>query len=340
VLGRALQALSIVERPGGCIVHPGERADQPARRSLALFTETGDEHRALISRVLTSVDAVGGVDVDATLDWLEHAVPDLERRGDEWSAALALFVAMEIHAQQRSIDAALSLAEEVVERFRRMGDRWGTSSAMSHLGQGLRAAGRYAEAQQVLERGLADARQSVMQNTVAGILLELATLALAIGDLDAVERYVAEAAPLSAELGNRMFHGYADLTLATSSYFRGDVESAVELAMNARAELAQEDVGVGVARADALLACCALRQGRVVAARSRAEAAGTAARRFSYAGLQARALEVLAAVTAAEGNARAAAELLSSAAEMRSARQRPADVVESADVERTRHALG
>jgi tetratricopeptide (TPR) repeat protein len=335
-----LQALSIVERPGGCIVHPSARADESARGSLALFTAAGDEHRALISRVLASVQAVGGVDVDATLDWLVQAVTDLQELGDEWTAALALFVAMEIHAQQRSIDDALLLAEEAVERFRRMGDRWGTSSVQLHLGQGLRAAGRYPHAQQVLQRGLSDARQSVMQNTVAGILLELATLALSSGDLDAAARYVAEASPLSVELGNRMFHGYADLTRATACYLRGDVDTATELASAAHAELAQEGVGVGVARADALLASCALRQGRVVAAREYAQAAATAAHRLSNAGLRARAQEVLAAVTAAQGDASLAAELLNSAAATRTASQRPADVVEAADVRRTRHAIG
>jgi predicted ATPase/DNA-binding SARP family transcriptional activator len=339
VLGRALQALSVVERPGGCIVHPSTRADEPARRSLALFEGVGDEHRALISRVLTSVEAVGGVDVDATLDWLALATTELEKRGDEWTAALALFVAMEIHAQQRSIDVALPLAEDVVERFRRMGDRWGTSAVLSHLGQGLRATGRYDEAQQVLERGLVDARHSGMQNTYVGILLELAMLALATGDLDRLEAFVDEALPLSEKLGNRMFHSYARLTRASASYVRGDIQTAADLAQLAQAELTQEDVPVGVARADTLLAMCALRIGRLAAARTHADAALATARGLSNAGLEARALETVAAVTAAEGDTPRAAELLCAAAQLRARRHRPADSVEAADVEQTRHAI-
>ncbi|MCU1677502.1 MAG: Multi-domain regulatory protein [Frankiales bacterium] len=339
VLGRALQALSIVERPGGCIVHPSARADGPARRSLPLFDSVGDEHRALISRVLTSVEAVGGVDVDATLDWLAHATVELEKLGDEWTAALALFVTMEIHAHQRSIEVALPLAEEGVERFRRIGDRWGMSAVSLHLGAALRASGRYAEAQPVLERALADARHAGMQNTVAGTLLEMAVLALATGDVSALERYVDEALPMSDELGNRMFHGYGQLTRAFAAYLGDDLGLAARLAQQGRDELTQEGVLVGAARADGLLAMCAVRQGQVPAARTHVDAALTAARGMSNAAVEARTLEVLAAVTAAEGDMPRAAELLSSAARIRAERERPADMVETADVERTRHAI-
>ncbi|HXV94134.1 MAG TPA: BTAD domain-containing putative transcriptional regulator, partial [Pseudonocardia sp.] len=66
---RAMQAVSLVERPRACIVHPSAQCAAAARDSLRVFDETGDRHRAAFSRLLLAIEGVGGVgsapDVDA-----------------------------------------------------------------------------------------------------------------------------------------------------------------------------------------------------------------------------------------------------------------------------------
>src|SRR4029079_12290205 len=59
---RALQAISIVERPRACLVHPSPRCAETATASLDLFTELNDEHRAALSRVLLAVELLDGSD--------------------------------------------------------------------------------------------------------------------------------------------------------------------------------------------------------------------------------------------------------------------------------------
>jgi hypothetical protein len=54
---RALQALSVVARPGACIVHPDSRCAAAARESLELFTAAGDTPAAAYSTTLLVVDS-------------------------------------------------------------------------------------------------------------------------------------------------------------------------------------------------------------------------------------------------------------------------------------------
>ncbi|MDX6298956.1 MAG: hypothetical protein QOF53_170, partial [Nocardioidaceae bacterium] len=54
----ALQAVSLVERPRGCLVHPSPRCAETAAESLALFDELGDAWHAALSRVLLAVEGV------------------------------------------------------------------------------------------------------------------------------------------------------------------------------------------------------------------------------------------------------------------------------------------
>ena len=58
----ALQAVSLVERPRGCLVHPSPRCAETAAESLALFEELGDAWHAALSRVLLAVEGVTGAE--------------------------------------------------------------------------------------------------------------------------------------------------------------------------------------------------------------------------------------------------------------------------------------
>src|SRR4051812_20730532 len=52
---RALQAVSIVERPRGCLVHPHPRCAETAEESLSIFTTLDDPWHAALSKVLVAV---------------------------------------------------------------------------------------------------------------------------------------------------------------------------------------------------------------------------------------------------------------------------------------------
>ena len=58
----ALQAVSLVERPRACLVHPSPRCAETAAESLELFERLGDPSRAALSRVLLAVQGVTGAD--------------------------------------------------------------------------------------------------------------------------------------------------------------------------------------------------------------------------------------------------------------------------------------
>ena len=56
---RAMQAVSLVERPRACIVHPSEQCAAAALNSLEIFESVGDRPRAAFSRLLLAVEGVG-----------------------------------------------------------------------------------------------------------------------------------------------------------------------------------------------------------------------------------------------------------------------------------------
>jgi predicted ATPase len=92
---RALQAMSLVERPRACLVHPSEQCAAAASESLQIFEAVGDRHRAAFSKVLLSVEGVRGVasaDAPVLLDAADREFAGL---GDDWGQAVAAFVRME-----------------------------------------------------------------------------------------------------------------------------------------------------------------------------------------------------------------------------------------------------
>ena len=57
---RALQAVSLVERPRACIVHPSAQCAAAAQESLDIFELIGDRRRAAFSELLLAVEGVSG----------------------------------------------------------------------------------------------------------------------------------------------------------------------------------------------------------------------------------------------------------------------------------------
>ena len=59
---RAMQAVSLVERPRACIVHPSAQCAAAARESLHAFELVGDRRRAAFSELLLAVEGISGGD--------------------------------------------------------------------------------------------------------------------------------------------------------------------------------------------------------------------------------------------------------------------------------------
>ena len=116
---RAMQAVSLVERPRACIVHPSAQCAAAAQESLDIFRLVGDRHRAAFSELLLGVEGIAGGDhPDADLA-LQHADAEFAALGDDWGQAVAAFVRMEkltYHADLASVRAAAADAVFAVPR--------------------------------------------------------------------------------------------------------------------------------------------------------------------------------------------------------------------------------
>jgi ATP/maltotriose-dependent transcriptional regulator MalT len=137
--------------------------------------------------------------------------------------------------------------------------------------------------------------------------------------------------PLAEEIGNELFRALGTHVRATTAYLRGDIPTATRLAEEALDALRADGVPAA-ALSMAMLAMCAVHDGRMRAAASYAEEALTTAVAAHNAGLEARAREALAAVRVTQGDTAAAAQLLREAVVLRAERTRPTEAVEAADV--------
>ena len=120
---RAMQAVSLVERPRACIVHPSAQCAAAARESLNVFRLVGDRGRAAFSELLLAVEGISGGDHPDADAALQHADSEFAALGDDWGRAVAAFVRMEkltYHADLASVRAA---AADATARFRAL-QRW------------------------------------------------------------------------------------------------------------------------------------------------------------------------------------------------------------------------
>lgn len=322
--GRALQAQSIVLRPGGCIVHPDDHAHELALASHDLLASVGDERRALLSAVMCDVQAVGGVGTTAALERLAAAARRFSAWGDAWGAAMADFVAMEIHVQQGDIDDAVLVGERARGRFEQVTDAWGTSSVALHLAHGLRLAGRIDHATALLEVARDEAEGAGIRNTLCGIQVDLARIGLHRGDAAATRRAVDRVRSLAEDLGNRMLVGMAEVVEATLQLERDRGDQARRLLRAAIARFEAEGVPGGLAEALSLCARDEVDRGDLGAAERHARRSLDLSRSMHDRGLEAQALETLALAAASRGACTDAATALGRAASVRREGGRPA----------------
>jgi predicted ATPase/DNA-binding SARP family transcriptional activator len=329
---RALQAVSLVERPRGCLVHPSPRCAETARESLELFAAEGDLHRAALSRVLLAVEGVNGSAPEASERLLQEADEQFAAEDDVWGHAVIAFVRLETYLKSGDEARALATGRAAVAAFRELDDPWGLSAVLYHLGWGLRQFGRYADAVPTLEEAIEVATSAGLFNTVQWALADLGVALLHLNQLDAARECFDRAGAASEEIGDGAGEVLAAYGEAVLARLAGDWSRAGELFTRALAGF--EALGTPAAAGLALagLARCDEQDGNVDSARERYEQVRALGEAIGEPSLLASALEGHARVAAARRSGREAQELLERARVIRLSTTRPAPPHERAEL--------
>jgi predicted ATPase/DNA-binding SARP family transcriptional activator len=328
---RALQALAVAARPGACIVHPDPGCAAAAEQSRALFAELGDTFRTALSDTLAAVEAIGGSETNAAFAVLAEADREFTRDGDAWCVALADFVRLELHAGSGDLDAATADGHRALAAFRSLGDQWGVSAIQFHLGMALHRAGRLEEALGMYEGALASVRDVGPANTVQYALAGAGHVTLLLGDADRAEQLFAESHEVARRLGAEG-NPRAAVGEGLLARDRGDVPAARQHFTRAQELLA------GLTEPE-WIGAVLVGLGHLAEAEGDLDSAEFFHRRaWQTTPGHAAALEGVACVAAARGDAAAAARLLGAAASWRQRRHRPSSRLERADAERAGHA--
>lgn len=328
---RMLQAVSLVERPRACLVHPSPRCAETALESLAIFEQLGDPSRAALSRVLLAVEGVTGHEPERSRTLLAEAEVQFDRDGDAWGRAVIGFVRMETALKAGDEAVAVPTGRATAAAFNELDDPWGLSAVLYHLGWGLRQFGRYAEAARVLEEAVDVATGAGLYNTVQWALADLGVTQLHLGQrapaIDAFDRASAAAEHVGDGAGT-VLAGYGYGLLAQTA---GDWSAARARFVDAIAGFAQLGTPVPQGLALAGLARCDEADGHVAAA-GRYEDVLETGRRVGEQSLVATALEGLARLAVARGDDQAAQALADEAARVRAVFGRPAAPHERRDM--------
>ena len=319
---RALQAVSLVERPRACLVHPSAQCAAAALESLEVFEAEGDRRRAALSRLLLAVEGVGadsGVDGGRLLDQADSEFAQLD---DDWGRAVVSFVRMEMLFKAGDKAAASAEAERATARFRQLGDGWGLSAALYHYALGMQRFGAHSDAVPLLEQAIEVAAAAKIYNTVQWAAADLGLSLLALGRVeDAAVRFT-EAGAVSDQVGDhagRLLGTYAEALVALQN---GEYTRARPIFDAARAGFDRLGVSLAEGLALAGMAACAERSGDEVGAAAEFAALLDLGERAGEAGLTVTALEGLGRAVA-QSDPGKAAELLERAATLRERYDRP-----------------
>jgi predicted ATPase/DNA-binding SARP family transcriptional activator len=328
----ALQAVSIVERPRGCLVHPNPRCAEAAAESLALFEELGDAWHAALSRVLLAVEGVTGAEPERSQALLAAAEEQFNLDGDPWGPAVIGFVRMETAIKTGDVDTAIPTGRTTVAAFRQLEDAWGLSATLYHLGWGLRQFGRFADAAPALEEAIDVARGAGLWNTAQWALADLAIEKVHLGDHDTARQLFDEAAAASREIGDGAGEVLAGYGYGLLAHVAGDWAGArqhyavaVDAFLNLGTPVYEGIVLAGLGRCDEA-------DGDTDAAQARYQAALEVGRRLGEPSVTASALEGLARLASAGGDPAIATARFVEAAGIRERFHRPAPPHERGDL--------
>jgi predicted ATPase/DNA-binding SARP family transcriptional activator len=331
---RAVQARSIVARPGSCIVHPSPACAAAAQASLDELDRLGEQHAAAYSRTLLAVEAVAGALTPEPADLLAAAREAFAAADDRWGQALAGFVEMELAFAAGRLGEGRAGFRRALAGFRELDDHWGISAVQYHYGMALHRAGELTEALEVYRSALAEGRIG-LTNTVQYALANLGHISLLLGDLDAAAAYFASAHAVARDLGAEA----SVLALLGEGHLARLRDSPADARLRYTAALTRIDENEtpdwaavahnGLGRLD-------LEAGDLTAAHHRHARAWrlVAPDGTPTAPAGATALEGLAAVAAARRLPQAARRLLAAAEGRRRDRGWPASALEQRDVER------
>lgn len=331
---RALQAVSIVERPRACLVHPSPRCAQTAEQSLAMFEKLGDPSRAALSRVLLAVEGVTGAHAQRREQLLEQAHEQFHTDGDQWGQAVIEFVRMETALKAGRQDEAVTTGRSAAAAFRDLDDPWGLSAILYHLGWGLRQFGRYAEAARVLEEAIDVATGAGLYNTVQWALADLGVTLLHQGQLDHARDTFDRASAASEHIGDGAGTVLAGYGYGLMAQVAGDWEQARAWYTTARGGFHALGTPVPEGLALAGLARCDEADGDLAAAQVSYRHVLAVSDQVGEPSLRAMALEGLARLAVAADHVEQAQELLAQASTVRSERSRPAPPHEHRDLSR------
>ncbi|MDU0315291.1 BTAD domain-containing putative transcriptional regulator [Phycicoccus sp. M110.8] len=318
----ALQAISLVERPRACLVHPSASCARAAADSLAVFEEAGDRSRAALSKVLLAVEGVSGGDDGRHAALLEEAGAQFAAEGDAWGGAVIGFVRMET-AFTRGDEEAVPIGRAAAAAFRALDDPWGESAVLYHLGWGLRQFGRHEDAARVLEEAIDAAGSAGLWNTAQWALAELGITQLDLGHRDEAARLFDRAAAASRQVGDGAGAVLWEYGRGLLAHADGDVERARLHFRSAVAGFAELRTPVMQGLALVGLAGCDDVAGASTLARDGYEQALALGRSTGEPRLTALALEGLARTARAAGEVDAAATWAAEAAALRTAARRP-----------------
>jgi predicted ATPase/DNA-binding SARP family transcriptional activator len=330
---RALQAVSVVERPRACLVHPSPRCAETAEESLAIFEGLGDRSRAALSRVLLAVEGVTGTHAERAEQLLKEAEAQFDRDGDKWGEAVIGFVRMETALKSGDQEAAIPVGRATAAAFRQLDDPWGLSAILYHLGWGLRQFGRYEEGARVLEEAIDEATNAGLYNTVQWALADLGVAQLHIGNVDLSRELFDRASAASEYIGDGAGTVLADYGHALLAQVRGDWVEARTRFVAAHDGFGTLGTPVPAGLALAGLARCDEAEGDLFRAKERYEQVLATGRTVGEPGLIATALEGLARLAAANNEAADAERLLREASAVRERSSRPAPPHELRDLE-------
>ncbi len=321
---RALQAVSIVERPRGCLVHPHPRCAEAAEESLVIFESLGDSWHAALSKVLLAVEGVTGAHRERSEALLREAEEQFGADGDPWGPAVVGFVRLETAMKAGDVDAAVQIGRATAAAFRQLDDPWGLSATLYHLGWGLRQFGRYEEGARALEEAIDVGASAGLWNTVQWALADLAVEKVHLGELDSARDLFDRASEASQEIGDgagEVLAGYGYGLLAEAVGDWSDARRHYQRAV-AQFEGLGTLVMVGVALAG--VGRCDEAQGEVDAAATHFQDALAVGRRLGEPSVTAAAVEGLSRLARSREELEEADRLLHEAAEIRARFHRPA----------------
>lgn len=230
----ALQAVSIVERPRGCLVHPSPLCAETAEQSLRMFEAEADRPRAALSKVLLAVEGVTGAHPDRSKKLLADAEEQFRNDSDEWGLGVIGFVRMETALKTGHLEEAVSVGRAAAARFRQLDDYWGLSAILYHLGWGLRQFGRNDDGAHDLEEAIDVAAAAGLFNTVQWAMADLALVHLNLDRRDAARDLFNRADAASRHIGDGAGTILADYGHGLLALQDGDVGEAERRLVRAR----------------------------------------------------------------------------------------------------------